>query len=236
VGTEIRGLIFDLDGTLVDHRSSVAGALRGWLPQFGLVFDEALLVEWLTAEQRHFPAWRSRRITFAEQRRRRLRDFLPLIGQSVGDDEQLDAVFAGYLAWYEASWMAFEDVEDAVRLVTRSGFRVAVLTNGTVEQQNAKMDRTGLAGKFGPVLTAEGIGAAKPDPRAYTTACLRLGLPAAQVLHVGDLHDLDVLAARAAGLRAVLLDRGDEGPHDETERITSLDQLADHVADLNREA
>ena len=232
--SDIRGLVFDLDGTLIDHRGSVAAALRGWLPQLGLVFDENLLTNWLAAEQRHFPAWRSRQITFAEQRRRRLRDFLPLIGHSVEDDAQLDAVFAGYLAWYEDSWTAFADVDDAVHLVRQSGLRVAVLTNGTVEQQNAKMSRVGLAGRFGPVLTAEGIGAAKPDPRAYRAACQEIGLPASQVLHIGDLHDLDVLAARTAGLHAVHLDRTHDGPKHERERITSLSQLAGYVAVLTQ--
>jgi putative hydrolase of the HAD superfamily len=157
-----------------------------------------------------------------------------MIGYSVEGDAQLDAVFAGYLAWYEDSWTAFADVDDAVRLVRPAGFRVAVLSNGTVEQQNAKLRRVGLAGRFGPVLTAEGIGAAKPDPRAYWAACQEIGLLASQVLHIGDLHDLDVLAARTAGLHAVHLDRTQDGPKDERERITSLSQLAGYLAVLTR--
>jgi putative hydrolase of the HAD superfamily len=187
------------------------------------------LEAWLAAEQRHFPAWRSRRITFAEQRRRRLRDFLPVIGLRVGSDAELDQVFAGYLSCYEAAWTAFDDVDAALGQLHRRGVRVAVLTNGTVEQQHAKLTRVGLAGRVGPVVTAEELTAGKPDPGAYLAVCRRLELPPQDVLHVGDLHDLDVLAPRAAGLRAVHLDRLDQGPHDEQSRITSLRDLDDHL-------
>lgn len=220
----------------MDHRGSVVAALRGWLPELGSALDDDLLAEWFAAEQRHFAAWQARQISFPEQRRRRLRDFLPLIQQSVGDDEQLDAIFRGYLTWYEASWRAFEDVECALRAVARAGLRIAVLTNGTAEQQNAKLEKIGLAGRLGPVLTAEESGVAKPDPGAYVAACSKLDLPPEQVLHIGDQYDLDVLAARKAGLRAVHLDRNDEGPHGEAERITSLDQLGGYIDRLKTQA
>jgi putative hydrolase of the HAD superfamily len=228
----IQGIVFDLDGTILDHRGSVTSALTGWLPGFGASLNEDLLAAWLAAEQRHFPDWQARRITFAEQRRRRLKDFLPLIGHRVGDDEQLDAVFASYLGWYERSWIAYDDVEDAVRTVTESGVAIAVLTNGITGQQVAKIEKMGLAGKLGPVLTAEQLGVAKPDPRAYLAACHQLDVPPRQVLHVGDLYDLDVLAAHEAGLRAVHLDRTNEGPRAESERISTLDQLGAYVEGL----
>ncbi|WP_209307684.1 hypothetical protein [Geodermatophilus sp. DF01-2] len=54
----------------------------------------------------------------------------------------------------------------------------------------------------------------------------------AEVLHVGDLYDLGVLAARAAGLHALHLDRQDGGPHDEPCRITTLRDLGRVVQSL----
>ena len=53
------------------------------------------------------------------------------------------------------------------------------------------------------------------------------------MLHVGDLFDLDVLAARAARLRAVHLDRHGRGPLDEPDRITTL-RAATHLGALRR--
>jgi putative hydrolase of the HAD superfamily len=171
------------------------------------------------------PAWRARTITFQEQRRRRLRDFLPLIRIPYAED-RLDEIFDGYLAAYESSWRAFPDVDAALAAIAAAGLAVAVLTNGATEQQHSKLSRTGLTGRVGPVFTVEDLGHAKPDPAAFLGACARWGLPPAAVLSVGDRHDLDVLAARAAGLHAVHLDRRDEGPFDEPHRIRSLTELS----------
>jgi putative hydrolase of the HAD superfamily len=226
----VDAVIFDLDGTLVDHVGSVTAALHAWLPSLGVVATDDLAEAWFDAEERHFPAWRSRQISFAEQRRRRLRDFLPLIGIDPGADKDLDAIFAGYLACYEAAWTTFPDVDAALTALADTGLKTAVLTNGTVEQQTAKLNAVGLRGRTGPVFTAEELGAAKPDSSTYLTVCTQLDVNPGAALHVGDPYELDVLAPRAAGLRAVLLDRADRGPYDEPHRITSLDQLADHVA------
>lgn len=75
------------------------------------------------------------------------------------------------------------------------------------------------------MFSSDAIGFAKPDPRAYHHVCSQLNRLPSAVLHVGDRHDLDVVAARAAGLGAVHLDREDHGPHDEPDRITSLNKL-----------
>ncbi|WP_323132320.1 HAD family hydrolase [Kineococcus indalonis] len=71
---------------------------------------------------------------------------------------------------------------------------------------------------------------AKPRPAAFLAACERLGVPPAATLHVGDEHAVDVLGARAAGLRAVHVDRTGTGPADEVARVGSLRELAAHLA------
>lgn len=156
-------VLFDLDGTLFDHRGAVTTALEGWLPSFGATASAEFVDAWFAAEERHFSAWRRREVTFAEQRRRRLRDVLPLIGHPVEDTDGLDDVFAGYLRHYEEAWQVYDDVDAALAELTGRGLRPAVLSNGTVEQQTAKLERTGLAGRVGTLVTAEELGAAKPS-------------------------------------------------------------------------
>jgi putative hydrolase of the HAD superfamily len=82
-----------------------------------------------------------------------------------------------------------------------------VLTHGSAGQQHAKLTTLDLADRSEFVITSEDLGVGKPDPIAFLTACDRLGLPAREVVHVGDAPNLDVTAARAAGLHAVLIDR-----------------------------
>jgi putative hydrolase of the HAD superfamily len=226
VQEHLAGVLFDLDGTLVDQRGAASAALHAWLPSYGLSTEdiEALVPLWFDLERLHYPAWLAGEITFQEQRRRRLRAFLPAAGMTVRRD-QLDAVFADYLACYKGAWTAFDDAAPALRRVASAGLRVGVLTNGDQAQQTAKLSATGLVGLCGPVFASSALSAAKPDRRSYLEACHRLGVSPGDVLMVGDNYELDVLAPRAAGLLAIHLDRSPAGSAVAADSIGSLHDL-----------
>ncbi|BBH63920.1 haloacid dehalogenase [Actinoplanes sp. OR16] len=219
----VKGVLFDLDGTLGDHDGSVEAALKGWLPTIGVAYSPEVHALWDEIAERHLATWRRREIDFIEQRRRRLADFLPLVGAK--DEEGL---FTGYLAHYDAGYRAYDDAAAAVAAVAGAGLAVAVLTNGSALQQRGKLRRMGL-GHIASVFTPDDLGVAKPDPDAFRLACERWGFAPGAVLSVGDNHAFDVLAARAAGLRAVHLDRSATGPAEETRRISTLDELATYL-------
>jgi len=222
----IRVVIFDLDDTLFDHSGAAAVGLASWLGQLGREVTPDLAAAWAEAEATHFPGFLSGRISHAEQRRRRLRDFLPILGHPVGDDDALDALYAqGYLPAYQGAWRAYPDAAPALTELRAEGIRTGVLTNGATVQQTAKLAAIGLAELAGPIVTAEELGVAKPHAEAFATTCQRLGAAAHQVLYVGDNHTTDILGARAAGLAAVHLDRTGAGPLDEPARITTLGHL-----------
>lgn len=69
------------------------------------------------------------------------------------------------------------------------------------------LDNAGLKGRFAAVNASAVAGVSKPDPRLYALTAEKFGLPPGAVLHVGDDPANDIAAARAAGMRAVLLDR-----------------------------
>ncbi len=219
-------MLFDLDGTLLDHESAAAAALRAWLPSYGLSREdiEAVIPLWSDLEDRHYRAWRAGEISFQEQRRRRIRDFLPAVGGTV-QAGQLAAVFAGYLTGYEAAWAAFDDAAPALRRIAAAGHRIGVLTNGDHAQQTAKLAAIGLLDLCGPVFASSELPAAKPDRRAYIEACRRLHVDPGHALMVGDNYELDVLAARAAGLSAIHLDRPADRSEPTSGRITTLHDL-----------
>jgi putative hydrolase of the HAD superfamily len=79
---------------------------------------------------------------------------------------------------------------------------LASLTNG-----NADLERIGIRAHFDHHVCARDAGAAKPDQRIFLAAAERLGVPPAEILHVGDDPLLDVVGARDAGLRTAWLNR-----------------------------
>ncbi len=57
---------------------------------------------------------------------------------------------------------------------------------------------------FQQIVSSCDLGCGKPDPRIFLEAARRLGRPAAEILHVGDRWELDVVGAKAAGFGAAL--------------------------------
>jgi putative hydrolase of the HAD superfamily len=57
------------------------------------------------------------------------------------------------------------------------------------------------------VLPSAAVGLAKPAPELYRLACRRAGVEPHAAAMIGDSYQADALAARAAGMHAVLLDR-----------------------------
>jgi len=132
---------------------------------------------------------------------------------------------------YEVFYAARNQVEyypDALEALARIAARVpvAALSNG-----NADLERIGLSHLFAFQLGAREHGAAKPEASIFHAACAQLGLPPAQVLHVGDHPLMDAAGAKRAGLRACWLNReGLDWPLDEARpdlEFSTLTALAD---------
>lgn len=204
-----RALLLDLDDTLVDHRGAADRGLRSWLTGLGLADSpadlETLVERWFVLEARHYVRVQRRELTYAEQRRVRVREFLP--GWDLADDELADDVFAGFLGCYRAAWRAFDDAAAAIERARAVGLPVGILTNGDQAIQTEKLRCTGLLRRDVPVFASSALPAAKPDPRSYLSACSALGSEPASTLMVGDSLRHDVVGAQRAGLQARLLDR-----------------------------
>ncbi len=228
-----RGLgavLFDLDGTLFDHAGAAVEALEVWLPTVGVEPSDDALSRWFASEERHVAEWRAGRLSWVDQRRCRLRDVLP--NASSLSSAELDDRFSGYLSHYEAAWRAFPDVTETLAMLAARGVRAGILTNGATEQQRAKLAAIGLADRFEFVLTTEDLGVAKPHPEAYLASCQRFALDPGEVMHVGDLPDLDVAAPREVGLHALLIDRDDT--YGQADALRSLLELPGRLAAEDR--
>jgi putative hydrolase of the HAD superfamily len=222
------GVLFDLDDTLVDHRGAADRGVRSWLTGLGLAespSDLEMLVErWFALEARHYERAQRREISYTEQRRVRIREFLP--SWDLADDALADDVFAGFLGCYQAAWRAFGDAAGAIERALTGGLRVGILTNGDHRIQTEKLRRTGLLRRDVPVFASSELPAAKPDPRSYTAACAALGVAPDTTLMVGDSLRNDVLGARDAGLTGVLLDRAGWRRHADVTTVRDLASLA----------
>lgn len=228
----LRAVLFDLDGTLMDHEAARAaglkGHLSGWLP--GLEPDEftRLEREWQRLEALHYDEYTRGECTFTEQRRRRVRGMYAALELDPAEELAADAWFTSYLRHYRAAWSGFEDVLPALAglVATYPSMALGVVTNGEGEPQRAKLAAIGLDERFRVVVASGEEGVAKPDAEIFALACERLGVEREQTAHVGDRLDLDAEAAAAAGLRGIWLDRlGSASGPGHVERISTLHEL-----------
>ena len=225
-------MLFDLDGTLMDHDAARAAGLAAhaeeWLAGAEPGALERLDGEWRRLEALHFEEYAAGRCSFQEQRRRRVRGVHAALGREVASDAAADAWFAGYLAHYRAAWRAFDDALPALASLVSAYPETAlgVVTNGEGEPQRSKLAAIGLADRFAVVVASGEVGVAKPDPAIFALACERLGVEPAHAAHVGDRLDLDAQAAVSAGLRGIWLDRlGAATPSPGVTSIATLDRL-----------
>jgi putative hydrolase of the HAD superfamily len=124
----------------------------------------------------------------------------------------------------------YPDAAPTLAGLREAGVLIAVVSNWDCSLADV-LAGVGLGGAVDTIVVSAEVGVAKPDPRIFEIALERLRRVAGEALAVGDSLETDVAGAQAAGIRAVLLDRGATGPADASiEKIGSLSDILALVA------
>jgi putative hydrolase of the HAD superfamily len=137
------------------------------------------------------------------------------LGLEVSVDDLVDAI----------RFDAYPDAAPALRELREGGTRLVAVSNWDCSLP-AVLDRVGLGELLDGVVTSAGAGARKPDPAIFAPALALAGSAPEDAVHVGDTPEEDVAGARAAGIRALLIDRTGNGGD-----IASLREISEHLAD-----
>ena len=118
---------------------------------------------------------------------------------------------------------AFPDAPPALRSLREAGLRLVVASNWDCSLPET-LERIGLAPLVDDVVSSAVVGAAKPDRRLFHAGLAAAGCSADEALYAGDSLESDVEGARAAGIRAVLVDRAGQAPPG-VATVRSLEEL-----------
>jgi putative hydrolase of the HAD superfamily len=121
-----------------------------------------------------------------------------------------------------SAWELYSDTRACLERLRSSGYRLAVISNFDSRLFDV-LANLEIDSFFERVILSWHAGAAKPDPAIFRSAFTAMSVAAARSLHVGDSLHEDVTGARAAGIRAVLLDR--EGKHRDWNGGSRLESL-----------
>lgn len=206
---DVRALFFDVFGSLVDWRSSVAREAERILKPLGHGLDWLAFADaWRAEYQPGMEEIRSGRMPFCKLdvlHRRNLERILPRFGlQDLGEDVLADL----NLAWHRLD--AWPDVPAAMARLRRK-FWLAPCSNGNIALMVDLARRNDIP--WDAILGSEVARDFKPKPGVYLAACDAFNLPPAQCMMVAA-HTRDLVAASKLGLRTAHIARVNEyGPN-----------------------
>ena len=152
---------------------------------------------------------------------------LVLTEAGVGLSEATGKALAELNEYHQTSNL-WEDVPEHVRpalaVLRARGHRLVVVSNANGRLRHL-FERVGLADAVDALFDSCDEGVEKPDPRFFHIALERSGSTPDTTVHIGDLYHVDVVGARAAGIKPVLLDAADLYGDCDCPRVRSLDGL-----------
>jgi HAD superfamily hydrolase (TIGR01509 family) len=201
---EISGVVFDLDGVLVDSEIWWDDVRKAWAAQQGR--------GWTDDDRRAVMGANSRQ--WSQTMRERLQLALPR--------EAIEAaIVEGVVARYRDEGPP--RIEGAVEAVERMSALVPLAVASSAHRTviDAALNGLGLASRFEVVVSSDEVDRGKPAPDVYLEAARRLGIPPARLLVVEDSLN-GVRAAKDAGMRVVLVPNASIPPAPGTEEIADV--------------
>jgi putative hydrolase of the HAD superfamily len=184
--------LFDLDNTLVNLDEAFCVWVMEFVEEHGLG-DEA--IDWLIALDR--AGYPHREVFFGK-----VREHFALAGS-------VEELWGRYRRRMPYLVRCRSEVMEGLARLRASGWKVAIVTNGTADNQRGKIQRTGLARAVDAYALSGLEGIRKPDVGLFEIAARRCGMSLADGgWMVGDHLIADIGGGRAAGLRTVWVDRG----------------------------
>jgi phosphoglycolate phosphatase len=180
----VRGVVFDLDGTLVDSYDAIAASLNAARESFGL-----------------------EPLSEADVRRRVGRGLEALMADVLGPERATAGALIfreRYASVYATRTKPLPGALETVRELHARGFRLSVASNKLARFGRPILEQLGMAAFLDAIEGPDTAGTTKPDP-AMLGRCLRaMDVSSEEAIYVGDMV-LDFETASRAGVRVVLV-------------------------------
>ena len=222
----IRAVLFDLDNTLTDFMKmkevAIAAAADGMV-------DMGLMLPADEARRRIFAIYDREGIEHQRVFDLFLKDLYGSVPPAL-----LAAGIVAYRRARDSSLVAYPHVGLTLMELLRRGLRLAVLSDAPALQAWQRLHQLGLQHVFRPVITFDDTGERKPSPRPFRHALEQLGLPAEEVLMVGDWPARDMIGAKGVGMPTVFARYGDTFGTVESGADFDVDDIIDLLPILDR--
>ena len=213
---KIRAVTFDVGGTLMAPWPSVGHVYARVAAGLGVVAEPERLT------RQFINTWRSRgEFDYSRE------GWMDLVRHSFhGMAEVSETLFTALYDSFSTrdAWRVYDDVLPCFEQLQKLNVRLAVISNWD-NRLRATLRSVGLHDHFEVITVSGEHGINKPARGIFDLTARALGLPANEILHVGDSHREDYLGAQSAGFAAAHLDREGEN----RDAIKTLLELAEVI-------
>ena len=129
-----------------------------------------------------------------------------------------------------AHFSLLEGAEALVRYLAKK-YPLTVVTNGFVEVQYEKFEKSGLRDCFAHIVLSEEVGCQKPNPRIYEEALRMNGVSAEEAVMIGDSWNSDIQGAINAGIDQIWI-RKSQDPLPEGQSATYILKSLSEVMEI----
>jgi putative hydrolase of the HAD superfamily len=196
--TKPKFIYFDLDDTLLDHKSAekkALGDIHEHFDCFNGSTSEELFEVYRKINSKQWKLYSEGKVDREQLQRNRFQLTLNELG--IGGNNYSE-IGSQYMKFYRNHWEWITGAEAAFQSI-RSKFNTGILTNGFSETQKAKFERFDLYSKVSHLVISEDVGHLKPHPKIFEHATDVTGLSPGEILYIGDSYNSDVIGGTSFG-------------------------------------
>lgn len=213
----IKVVFIDYMGTTVDEHGQEMGEIVRHICKNSAVHDPKQVQRFILDNRRRYEAdsYLDRYLTEDEIAEQIVSDAEEQIG--LADDR------TALIGLIRSHWVNAPVFPDAPGFFERCPVPIYIITNNGLPYMEQALRRNGL--KAVGVVSGNTVRACKAHREIFDEVLRVSGCGSDEAVHIGDSYDTDVLGARGAGIRPVLLLRGRDQRHDDVEAMDDLTQV-----------
>ncbi|HBZ34385.1 MAG TPA: hypothetical protein DEO38_04705 [Bacteroidales bacterium] len=189
-------LIFDIDNTLIDLRSSLELSLVNTFDYFNYEIDDAIILNYIDIFDQIVRLHTQGNIAHGDILESTSENFLKIID---GVDVSLSDFHDAFMGYYCQCVIPVSGARRALRKLSRF-FPIYCATNGNHDMQELRLQYGGLLPYVQDILSPELLNCEKPNLRFFKECCNHVGLPAGDILFIGDSLTEDIHPALSFGM------------------------------------
>jgi putative hydrolase of the HAD superfamily len=223
---DIAAVLFDLDGTLIEHTRPLDDLCRETFEAFGDKLAPLTPARfWEAFWPRNHDLWYMMVDGVLPGDAARLYSFVNTLRSVQGDVGLAKAMLEDWELRIVDATRLFADALPTMERMRGADLCLGIVTNGFATVQRRKIRRHCLEEQVDFIIISEEMGVFKPEQAIFEAALTQAGVVAGQALFVGDTPVSDIQGARDAGLHAVLMDPRATWAETELDGVPRLERL-----------